>query len=84
MPHSDVNDRFYLVKVADFSRTQRVDTTDALEKFQFDIGSRYFKAPEVFKYRDQQKSNQELQPVPQLSDLKKIDVYSFGVVAYRC
>ncbi|KAG0570095.1 hypothetical protein KC19_6G138100 [Ceratodon purpureus] len=83
MPHSYVNSQFYLVKVGDFGCTQHVDTPDAVQSFQFDIGTLYYKAPEVFKYREQQNQQQELQPVLQPTNLKKIDVYSFGVVAYQ-
>ncbi|KAG0613833.1 hypothetical protein M758_6G132600 [Ceratodon purpureus] len=83
MPHSDANNRFYLVKVGDFGCTQRVDTAGALQSFQFDIGTYCYKAPEVFIYRDQQVKKEVLQPVLQRSDLKKIDVYSFGIVAYQ-
>ncbi|KAG0583986.1 hypothetical protein KC19_3G177500 [Ceratodon purpureus] len=89
--HSDVP--FYLVKVADFGNTQRVDSTGATveSSFDFRIGTYSYAAPEVRscrkvqreieKYPEDLQKIQNLQEALQKFEPRKIDVYSFGVVA---
>jgi len=70
-------DQFYLVKVADFGCTQRVDSSGAtVEPFSCKIGTKFYTAPEIFSCRKHSGSEP-----PEC--LYKIDVYSFGVVAYQ-
>lgn len=76
MPHSGA--KFYLVKVADFGCTQRVDPASGatVKPFNFIIGTQCYVAPEVLRCR--QLGGEEPPRCPQ-----KVDVYSFGVVAYQ-
>ena len=77
MSHPDISGKFYLVKVADFGCTQRVDCNSGaiVGTFNHAIGTHVYTAPEVRSCRIPGGEPPE--------DPRKIDVYSFGIVAFQ-